>query len=397
MGSKANTIGLDKQRIEEDWPALTADEVHALLARYSWATGPLTMEWKSPRPLSAAAVVRVGDRRVFIKRHHTKVRTAEGLREEHGFLAHLRMRGAPVVEVLADDTGETAHAVDAWSYEVQEVPAAVDVYAEVQSWRPYLRVEHARAAGAALATLHCAAEGYDAPRRRVQPLVASLSIFATHDARAAMAEYLAARPALDRDARTRDCCSEAMELLAPFHAELEPLLGDLKPLWTHNDLHGSNILWSNGGARAEARAVVDFNLADRTNAVHDVAQAIERGMVEWMEMTPRSHERDDVPIHLEQLAALLRGYESVRPLSAVEAAALVPMTALCHAEFALTEADYFAGVLAQERNVRVCTDGYLVGHARWYRGPGGARLMAWLRRWAERHEVGKERYEECEV
>ena len=62
----------------------------------------------------------------------------------------------------------------------------------------------------------------------------------------------------------------------------------------------------------------------------------------------------------------LTGYESIRPLSAQEAAALAPMTALCHAEFALSEADYFLGVLHSEEQARAAYDGWLVGHARWF-------------------------------
>jgi len=88
-------------------------------------------------------------------------------------------------------------------------------------------------------------------------------------------------------------------------------------------------------------------------------------------------------VHLDQLQAMLDGYQSVRRLSDAEAAALAPMTALCHAEFALTEADYFLGVLHSEANARLCTEGYLVGHARWFRGEGGQRLLQAIDEWAE--------------
>ena len=89
-----------------------------------------------------------------------------------------------------------------------------------------------------------------------------------------------------------------------------------------------------------------------------------------------------MPVHFDHLHALLDGYESVRPLSEQEAAALAPMTALCHAEFALTEADYFLGVLHSEKNARVCVEDYLVGHARWFRSSGGEKLLDAIRHWA---------------
>jgi Ser/Thr protein kinase RdoA (MazF antagonist) len=220
--------------------------------------------------------------------------------------------------------------------------------------------------------------------------VASFTIFVAEDAGAAMKRYLAARPALATDAATREGCREALDLLAPFHAELRPLIPALEPLWTHNDLHGSNLLWSDASDAARAVAVIDFGLADRTNAIYDLAQAIERSIVEWLALREGQEETGNVPVHIDHLEALLDGYESVRPLSEEEAAALAPMTALCHAEFALTEADYFLGALHSKKNARVCSEGYLAGHARWFRGAGGDKLLNAIRRWAakrERHET----------
>jgi Ser/Thr protein kinase RdoA (MazF antagonist) len=183
--------------------------------------------------------------------------------------------------------------------------------------------------------------------------------------------------------RHRNCREEALTLLAPFHQELVPLLPRLTPLWTHNDLHGSNLLWSDTGADAEAVAVIDFGLADRTNAVHDLAQAIERSIVGWLALVDRPHQPEDVRVHYDLLYALLDGYESARPLSREERMALAPMTALCHAEFALSETDYFLTALHAEEKARMACEGYLVSHARWFAASGRMLLDA-LREWASR-------------
>ena len=73
----------------------------------------------------------------------------------------------------------------------------------------------------------------------------------------------------------------------------------------------------------------------------------------------------------------------MRPLSSEEAAALAPMTALCHAEFALSEADYFLGVLHSEEKAAMAYDGWLVGHARWFSSAPGRKLLDALRRRAD--------------
>ncbi len=382
MSAKAKAHGMDGTLVEADWPPLTLPEARALLAEFPGCDEPIRILSISPRPFSAASVVATGTGRIFIKRHHRTVRDREGLLEEHRFINYLRAHGAHVPRVFAAISGETAIERGEWTYEVHEAPEGVDLYEDDLSWTPFRCTAHARSAGEMLARLHLASRRFDAPLRKTQPLVASFTIFASEDPRAAMGLYLNARPVLAEDAVTREACDEALELLAPFHAELRPLLPALDPLWTHNDLHGSNLLWSDRSDGARAVAAIDFGLADRTNAVHDLAQAIERSIVEWLALCEGLEDTQDVPVHLEHLKALLDGYESVRPLSDEEAAALKPMTALCHAEFALTEADYFLGVLHSKENAGVCTEGYLAGHARWFRGAGGRMLLDAIERWA---------------
>jgi Ser/Thr protein kinase RdoA (MazF antagonist) len=390
MSTAAKTHGMDGTLVEPDWPPLTLTEVRTLLARFEDCGEPIEILTVSPRPFSAASVVSTSSGRIFIKRHHRSVRDAEGLHEEHRFMAHLLGAGAPVPRVFATASGETAIETAEWTYEAHEAPEGVDLYEDALSWTPFRSAAHARSAGQALARLHLASEGFAAPRREPRPLVAGFTIFAAQDAGAEIERYLAARPALAQDMDTRVHCAEALELLAPFHAQLLPLLPALKPLWTHNDLHASNLFWSDAGPDARATAIIDFGLADLTNAVHDLAQAVERNIVEWLDLICDSARGEDARVHLDHLQALLDGYESARPLSDAEAAALGPMAALCHAEFALSEADYFRGVLHSDEKARLASDGYLVGHARWFRGAGGKKLLDAIRRWAERKEHNRQ-------
>jgi len=388
MSADAKAHGMDGRLVAPDWEPLTVDEARRVLDHFPGCGEARAIVSTSPRPFSAASVVETRAGRVFVKRHARAVRDREGLREEHRFLHHLWTRGAAVPQVLTTASGETAVEQNGWTYEVHETPDGVDLYEEAISWTPFRSPGHANAAGRALARLHLAADGYSAQARKPRPLVASFSIFATQDAETGLRRYLEARPALACHADTRRAGHAALELLAPFHAELVPLLPALRQLWTHNDLHASNLFWSNRGDGARATAVIDFGLADRTNAVHDLAHAIERNIVEWLTLVNDPSQPDNVKIHFEHLEALLDGYERVRPLTDQEAAALVPMTALCHAEFALTEADYFLGVLHSEEKARMATTGYLVLHAKWFRSASGRHLIDALRRWAAQRNSG---------
>ena len=64
---------------------------------------------------------------------------------------------------------------------MHEAPEGVDLYEDALSWTPFRSAAHARSAGETLARLHLAAQGFDAPRRKTQPLVASFTIFAADD------------------------------------------------------------------------------------------------------------------------------------------------------------------------------------------------------------------------
>jgi Ser/Thr protein kinase RdoA (MazF antagonist) len=291
--------------------------------------------------------------------------------------------------VFATDLGETAIQLGEWTYEIHEVAQGIDLYKDTISWMPFRSASDAYAAGVALASCHLAARGYEAPARRNRQLVAGFTIFASLRPGEEFDRYVGLRPALKTYLKTRTSRNEALALLAPFHAELLPLLPALAPLWTHNDWHASNLLWNDVGANPRAVGVIDFGLADRTNAVHDLAHAIERSIVDWLALVNDPAHPEDVAVHCDHLFALLEGYESIQPLTREESMALPAMLALCHAEFALSETDYFLSVLHSEEKAWYACEGYLILHARWFRG-AGEKLLETLRTWAARNRAVRE-------
>jgi len=196
--------GLDAVDVDPDWPPLAPAEVETLLARYPTLvpTGPIG--WHSPRPLSAAALVDTMAGNVFVKRHHGSVRTPATLAEEHRFMGWLRQKGVPVPTVLADAAGHTAIGLGDWTYEVHASAAGSDLYRETASWTPLPDLAHAHAAGAMLARLHDAADGYTAEQRSTHLLVARSELIASEDPLATLAAQLPARPGLATYLAQRD-------------------------------------------------------------------------------------------------------------------------------------------------------------------------------------------------
>ncbi|WP_417068428.1 phosphotransferase enzyme family protein [Niveibacterium terrae] len=354
---------MGREPVAPDWPELSADEVERVLARYPGQGHLLSLGWHSPRPFSAASLVETSTGRLFVKRHHSAVRTATTLGEEHRFIDHLARRGAPVAAILRTTEGLSAVSEGGWVFEVHRTAPGEDLYRDALSWTPFLSPEHAWAAGRALAELHRAAEGFTAAPRSTPVLVANFRLFGAANPVAAIEASFAHRPALAEALADRDWRREIGETLLPFHARLRPRLAAQTALWTHGDWHASNLLWSGN----EVRSVLDFGLADRNFALFDLATAIERNGIGWLDLD----EGRDAEVQYEQIAALLAAYASLRPFEAETLAALLP---LVHADFALSEVEYFHGIVGSPENTSVAYQRYLLGHTQWF-SEGSGRLL----------------------
>lgn len=353
--------GLDGTSAAADWPALREDEVIALLAEYPDAGAVEALAWHSPRPLSAAALVDTGYERLFVKRHHRSVRSTETLSEEHRFIAHLRRTGAPVPEVLCNADGTSAVARGDWVFEVHACAAGVDLYRDLASWQPLLDCGHARQAGMALARLHQAAKGYDAPQRGTHILVTRDELLCAADLIAELEAQLPARPGLANYLAQRDWKRELQQTILPRQQRVRAQLVTQPRLWTHNDWHVSNLAWSGTGPEAEVSAVFDFGLASPTFALFDLAMAIERNAIAWLKL-----ERHDDIAHADTALALIDGYQQILPLSSAQRSTLAALLPVAHIDFALSEVEYFHAITGSDTNADIAWDQFLLGHARWF-------------------------------
>jgi Ser/Thr protein kinase RdoA (MazF antagonist) len=372
VGERVIAHGLGLEPVEADWPAISAADVELLLSGFAQVGVLRELTWHSPRPFSAACLVSTSSRALFVKRHHRSVRTPAWLREEHDFIAHLRKHGAPVSEVLINEQGETAVAMGEWTYEVHAVAQGQDLYRDALSWTPFQDARHAWAAGQSLAQLHQAAAGYSAPRRQTQVLLANFRLFSQPDPIASIEAAIAGDPGLAQYLSQRDWRGDVETLHLPFHRALYPLLAEQPPLWTHNDWHASNLLWSDKSANAQVASVLDFGLSDQTFALFDLATALERNGIPWLELDTGGSPVAD----LRSVDAILDGYQSVRPLSAQDLKTLGALLPLVHTDFALSEIAYYEGVVGSVASANVAYDAYFIGHTRWFNGVEGQRLLA---------------------
>jgi Ser/Thr protein kinase RdoA (MazF antagonist) len=350
-----------------DWPPLTLTELAPVLASYEALGTPEALVWHSQRPFAASAIVRTGAGLVFAKRHDPRVRGREDLAEEHAFMAHLRGAGARVPALLSTRNGETAIRAGSGVYELHAPGEGEDVYRDAPSWQPARSLEDAAAMGQALGELHNQAAGFDAPARRTCLLVAGDALLRAPDLMAGVARLSDDCALLARALSTRDWREELDAACGVLHAALPPHRDAMTPLWGHGDFHASNLLWRDG----RVSCVLDFGLANRVSAVFDLATAIERNAIAWLELSP-GHTDIGRP---ELARALLHGYDEARKRPPAERRALRHVLPLVHLDFALSELAYFHGITLSASNEDAAYHDFLLGHARWFAGLCGRRFL----------------------
>ena len=387
-GSAWMVQGMGRGKVPADWPPIEAEEVAAVLASYPGRVGVARVTWRSPRPMSAAALVDTPGGPVFVKRHHPAVRDAAALGEEHALVAHLRDHpsaawqwavgaSAAVPAVLTTLDGATVVEHSGWVYEVHAPAPGVDAYRDVLSWEPYRFAAHARSAGRALAAFHLAAAGYE-PGPRAEGVLRSADLLVrSGDLMAALDGLVARRPGLAAALARWPWQREVDEVVAPLVATAGPAVAGLPSQWGHGDWHPSNLGWSGGERQARVVGLIDVGLANRTSAVHDLAVALERSVIGWLDLEARGA----AGVDLAATRALLGGYREVRPLTAGEAAALITLLPVVHVDFAVSEIEYFATVVRSPGNAELAYRGYLLGHARWFaESPAARSLLAEVQR-----------------
>ncbi|MBH1554843.1 phosphotransferase [Stenotrophomonas maltophilia] len=367
MTSSSHRVqGLNNDEVAADWPPISTRDIGWLREHYPQLDGQSQARWHSPRPLSAAAIVDGAQGAVFIKRHHHSVRSAACLEEEHRFIAHLAAAGVPVVQVLAAAHGHTAVEHGEWTFELHALGVGDDLYRDAVSWSLLTDVAQAREAGRMLARLHQASDSYHAPQRSTHVLVARDDLIRADDPIAAIKSDLATRPGLARYLARIPWETQLRRDVLPWHSGLAERLRDEPRLWAHNDWHVSNLLWRDG----QVSTVLDFGLASPTSALFDLATAIERNAVAWLEL-----ERGMEAVRIDIALALLDGYRQVLPLSAARVRLLADLLPMVHFDFALSEVEYFEGVTSSTANADVAWQPFMLGHPAWFHGPHGQALL----------------------
>ena len=374
----------------KDWAHLTVSELHNLQPYYPCLQGGIQILWCSPRPFSSAAVIevtqdavstdKIGSRSYFIKRSHRSFRNAQDILQEHAFLRHLASKNIPVATLIASNCGLTALEMGDWTYEVYEKAAGFDLYVDQQSWTPFSYTEHAAKVGSLLAKLHVAMQDFpELHGRSARYLVSNQQLLESENIVTAIQQRIDNSPELSRYFADKNLDAVFLERIFQTHHKIKHVLQQTTKIWTHNDLHASNLFWSAQSADANITAVIDFGLSDRNSALYDLAVTIERNFIDWLALEHTSQ----INVDEAGLSAFLQAYcAEIHPQQ--DFSILPELLKIVHLDFAFSELEYFVGITQNLKHADAAYYDWIVGHVNWFFTEQGQQFTQTFTRFLQR-------------
>jgi Ser/Thr protein kinase RdoA (MazF antagonist) len=355
---------------------MTVDELQRLLSLYPQVGSLQEILTVSERPYSAASLVRTDQQELFVKKRSSRWRTGADLQREHTLITHLTDKGFPTPAVLQTADGQTVVSADEWLYEVHCRAQGEDVYRGNHSWQPFASVAHARSAGATMATFHQAVS--DLPigePRPIAPMLAQFELARNADLIDAITGLAAQLPALEHFLQGRPWRREIEQAYAPFYGRVHQQLNLLPRCCTHGDWHANNLFFTDN----HVSAVIDFHLADFGYRVYDLAVALDRNAVLWLDILAG----DTDAVRYDILSAFIAGYLEVGSLTDAERAILPDLLAIHQLDLALTNIAYYEGVEGDRARANWAYETYLLQHTRCYATPWGDQLRKRLQEYLQ--------------
>ena len=382
--------GMGSDWENKDWLHITVPELHRLQSYYPCLQGSVKILWCSPRPFSSAVLIEVvqalastGQTNLhpyFIKRSHRSFRRAQDILQEHAVLQHLASKNIPVATLITSNCGQTALEVGDWTYEVYEKAAGFDLYVDQQSWTPFFYTEHAAKVGSLLAKLHTAMQDFpELHGRSTRYLASNQQLLESENIVTAIQQRIDNSPELSRYFADKNLDAVFLERVSQTHRKIKHVLQQATKIWTHNDLHASNLFWSTQSADANITAVIDFGLSDRNSALYDLAITIERNFIDWLALEHTSQ----INVDEAGLSAFLQAYcAEIHPQQ--DFSILPELLKIVHLDFAFSELEYFVGITQNLKHADAAYYDWIVGHVNWFFTEQGQQFIQTFTRFLQR-------------
>jgi hypothetical protein len=281
-------------------------------------------------------------------------------------MSELISAGFPTPELRHSQSGRTFEHREGFFTEVQHLAEGLDLYAGRHTWQPFLDPLHALSVGELARKLRSISEA-SAVALPSSPGVPGTSFQA---ARApSIQEFLFSRKGLREFLSGRPKWKEELNGIESAMDQIRPWAMTVPDTWVHSDLQANNFLFE----QDQAVSVIDFHLAGRAPALFDLAVALDRNCLLWLDILSGN----DEAIDYAGIEGLISGYGR---LSIEESLALEHLLAVCQVDFAASLLEYYWHVEKNPDRATWSWEVYLVGHTNWYLSEPGQRFSQTFRR-----------------
>lgn len=350
---------------------MTEDDVRNVLRHYPSVGGLQKLLSVSERPYSAGALVRTEVGEFFVKKRPASWRSKEDIEREHALIAHLTARGFETPKVLKNEDDESVTAAGKVYYEVFDRAKGEDRYRGCHTWTPFERAEHAYYAGKKLAEFHLATREFPLRTPRpLSPMSAQFELVKAPDLALAVQNLAAALPALAAYLKEKPWRSDIARTYGPVCEKVRGPLTEVEGWYTHGDWHANNLFFEGD----QVVGVIDFHLADFSCRLYDLAVALDRNGILWLEVLSG----DEGAVRYDVIEKLLKGYQELLPLSDTERRLLPDVLAIHPLDLALSNIAYYEGVEGDRKRADWAYEVYLLQHARRYQTKWGRAVRRFV-------------------
>jgi Ser/Thr protein kinase RdoA (MazF antagonist) len=328
------------------------------------------------RPYSATSLFRTERGDYFLKKRSAAWRSNEDILWEHRVIRHLRDFGFPTPKLHENSRGSTLTEMDGFYYELFDRAEGEDLYRGTHTWTPFDRCEHAREAGIMLGRFHRTLEDFDAAGRPplgvppLEPMRARFDLALNSDLAESLGSRIDKSPVLSGFFDCIDWQKEVVPLYEEFHRKFLSAGPPPAPWVTHGDWHANNLFFEED----KIVSVIDFHLTDISFRLYDLAVALDRNGILWLDIL--SGKKD--ALRYDILENLINGYRRIFPLEKGEVPQLQSLLPLHQLDLALSNIEYYSGVEKNWERAQWAYRVYLLEHARYYRTPEGERLLEFI-------------------
>lgn len=355
----------DLKVVDTFWPEWTEEELRLALPFWPEVGDLVEVIRPGGRPLTSSALIRTTTGQWFVKRRHPMTRPWEALVAEHAMVEHLRENGIPTPALARTAEGGTAKELNGSLVEIQALADGDDLYLGRHTWQPFLKRAHAVEVGRMLRRIHTVLASYAASEpvehwgipSAAFGLACADDLAGTIMAKPGLAEFLASRPEWQKE----------LESISPSLERVRDWGATTPRQRIHGDPQANNHLFEGD----QVASVIDFHLATEAPALVDLAIAIDRNGLLWLEILGDRPDAYD----LDGIAGLLEGYG---PLTAEERNVLPDLLAVCQVDFALDLMSYYMTLEQSLPRATWCWEAYLLAHTHWHASDHGQRFRQQL-------------------